>query len=346
MGNVIGRRVWFDEEYRKIFPMLNVLLIGPSGTGKSTAGNIGCRLLEYAAAGTRPTIMNGGFSTMALHSNLTQDPHTFIYASELADTFSKQKHQENIVPYVTDLLDYKDYKEVTTKKNGIEIIKEPSVSILGCSTPEWLQSALPSDATGGGFLPRFLLVYEEHKSQKIALPGMHLSAQQRAKVEELRAEVFEEFTHITCAAQGEMPMKDYSVADYFTHWYIGFKPRTQFLAPFAERSKEFVIRLAMLIALSEHKTAIDQEDLEIAMRLYDWAMRRLEIIVTPTTQDGKLLQMVQDAVPIGEARSVRQITKSLRNFTTAEVVTNRLLPSLLVSGDLLREPDGTFKRVK
>jgi energy-coupling factor transporter ATP-binding protein EcfA2 len=343
VGAAIGRKCWMDLEPHTLYPMLNVLLIGPSGTGKSTSANMGLKLLRSWEPNFQ--VIAGASTKPKLHFDLAADSHALIFASELASSITKSKTQEDLVPYLTELLDYyPDRPEYRTKGGDISRVVNSQVTILGCSTVEWLQDQLPGASIAGGFLPRFLLVYEEHKSQRIALPGMHLSESQRQRVADLQAQVFDEYRHIVEAASGEITFKDWHTCDFFSDWYASLKPETQHLAPFAERAREFVLRIAMLLAICDHRTQVEQQDLEIAMDLQSWAMRRLQHVAVPRSPNGKILQQCLEAIPIGESVSDIHIKRVMSSHATADE-TQKLISSLIQTRDIERTPDGKYRRI-
>ena len=180
MGAALGRRVYVDMDIHRTFPMLNLLLIGPSGIGKSTAlvDMALDHLIRPLPETTRPLVITGKTTKEPLHEDLLAHPHAILVASELANMFSKEKYQEGMIQYMTDLLDLRPTR-VRTKSGGDKTIDFPAVTVTGGSTKEWLQDQLPSSAGAGGFLPRFLIVKEDHKAQRVADPNRVLSIQQK-----------------------------------------------------------------------------------------------------------------------------------------------------------------------
>src|ERR1700744_664420 len=143
LGACLGRRVWLDQDIHQVRPMLNLLLIGPSGIGKSSAVKVAKRLLPFVPAEHRPQFIEGGSTKEKLHADLVHEPKAILFAPELAAFFSKEKYKENLIPYVTNLLDYEDTIELRTKRDDIVVVHMPSVSILGASTLDWLHDQLP-----------------------------------------------------------------------------------------------------------------------------------------------------------------------------------------------------------
>jgi hypothetical protein len=342
-GAALGRRVWMDQDVHILWPMLNLLLIGPSGTGKSTSiCQIGRPLLDALPKLQQPQFISGT-TPEKLHDDLRARPHAVLFASELANFFNKQKYMESMIPYVTELLDYPARLQRRTKGGGIVEVIEPSVAVIGGSTVEWLQGQLPDSATSGGFLARFLIVTEEHAGNKVALPKHEVSRNTLIKLRELREDLKEEFIQLTHKYEGEIELNDYEAMDTYSYWFSNHKPATGHLAPFAARAGEFVQRLAMLMCISRGNKSIEAVDITAAINLYEYATSKLQDVVVPFTIQGKLLANVLQSIgrdPVSEV----DVMRAMRNFVGA-VEVRRLIDSLIISKDLRRLEDGKLMRV-
>lgn len=71
---------------------------------------------------------------------------------------------------LTDLWDNLPYKDVRTKTSASFRIVKPTLSILGGNTQTGIAQAMPADVVGQGLLSRFILVYADMPTQKIAFP--------------------------------------------------------------------------------------------------------------------------------------------------------------------------------
>jgi hypothetical protein len=322
---------------------MSLLLIGPSGVGKSTT--LRDMAMEYLVAPlpdeVRPFVVSGKSTKEALHEDLMDHPHAIILASELANFFSKEKYQEGMIAYVTDLLDLKS-TSVRTKGGGLLTVQEPSVAVMGGSTKEWLQEQLPSTAAAGGFLPRFFIVKEDHKFQRIADPLRALTRTQYIELEQLRHRVFSAFRAFVTFHEGPISFEDYAASDTYSLWYQSFTPDSGILSPFAARAGVHVLRLAMLLALSSGRPSISQRDIKGGICLFNFSMSKLSEVVVPMTPQGKMLNKVLEV--IGDSTlSDAQIKRAMRNYCGGSDVT-RLLNSLLEEKAITVE-SGMFRRL-
>lgn len=343
LGAALGRSVWIDQDAHTLFPMLNLLLIGRSGLGKSTAIMMARKnLLAALPKLEQPQFINGS-TPEKLHDDLRANPHAVLFASELANFFTKQKYMESMIPYVTELLDYPDTQQRRTIGGGVVEVIEPAVTIIGGSTVEWLQGQLPDSATSGGFLARFLICYEEQPGRKVALAKHELTKHQIAEMLTLRERVAEKFVTAAQSFRGEVTFTDYAGVDIFSAWYANLKPINGHLAPFAARAREFVLRLAMLSAISCGRKTIGEEDIQAGIALHEYCSRRLMQVVVPYSIQGKLIAQILTTLGDQPLR-LEEIYQAMQNSITAQEV-QKLLTGLEMSKAIRRLPDGKLERV-
>jgi len=343
-GACVGRRAWFTHDVHTLYPMLNLLLIGPSGIGKSTAITMAFKLVHELMEPLRPQVVAGSSTPEKLHADLSRNPKAILFASELANFFSKQKYMESMIPYVCELLDYRDIIERRTKGEDITTVLNSAVTILGGSTVDWLQQQLPDSAMTGGFLARFFTIYEAHRGQRVPLPSLTMNKTSWQKMLAYRQSVYDRFKPLAAAAEGELTFRDFGASDVFVNWCNVYQPLTGHLAPFAARAGEFVLRLAMLFALSAGRMVLQPEDIKSGIALYEYSASHLQQVVVPFTPKGKLLAMVLQAVGTTGLSDVG-IRRAMRNFVSASEA-DGLVSSLLASRDLIRQSDGLYVRTK
>lgn len=339
-GAAIGRRVWYNHDgVRRLYPMLNLLLIGPSGIGKSYSIDLGVELLNELHFARRPQLIHGS-TPEKLHSTLAENPHGVLIASELANFFNKQKYMESMIPYVTELLDYRPV-ERRTVGGGLVRVEEPAVTVIGGSTVEWLQDQLPDSAGAGGFLARFFICKEEYKGRKDGLP-LFVARTEREQREALRSRALREFPRYVEAYAGEFGWYDWDVAESYSFWYANHRPETGFLSPFSARAGEFVIRLAMIVAMSCGHSGIMQDDLDCAFVVYNLMVKKLQTVVVAFTPQGKMLEKILQALAFGPRTEV-ELRRAMRNFCSSRDV-DALVTSLLASNDIYKTNTGSFAR--
>lgn len=336
LGAALGRRIYFSLDVHKVYPLLNLLLIGPSGIGKSTAmRDIAIsHLIPQLPEEMKPNLLTGKSTKEAIHQDLVVCPKSIILASELANLFSKEKYNEGMIPYFTDLLDLAPAR-VRTKSGGNMVIQRPECCVMGGSTKQWLQDMLPSTAGEGGFLPRFLIVKEDYKQQRIADPRRHMNDLQRAELGTAREKVIYDFIRLVRINEGLIDFADYEASDVYTEWYDTFTPESGALAPFAARAGAHVLRLSLLIAISCGRQAITADDVRSAICLYSYATNRLAEVVVPLSPEGKKVNKIMEMIG-NMAMSSTEIRRAMRNYMGSADV-DRVLGDLVRDRELILE---------
>lgn len=343
LGAALGRRVYFDLDVHRVFPLMNLLLIGPSGIGKSTAlRDIAQKhLIQPLPEELKPQVITGKSTKEALHQDLMMNPHSIIMASELANLFSKEKYQEGMIPYVTDLLDLEPAR-IRTKSGGSLVIQRPECCILGGSTKAWLQDMLPNNAGEGGFLPRFFIVKEDYKFQRIADPRRYMSERQRIRLEFERVQAFHEFTRLLRFVEGLIDFEDYDASDAYSYWYNTYMPESGALSPFAARSGAHVLRLSLICAISCGRSCITIADVKSGICLYTYAQDKLSEVVIPMSAQGKMLAKVLEVIGQDHMSDV-QVRRAMRNHMGATDV-DKVLNDLIKSKEVVID-EGRYRRV-
>jgi hypothetical protein len=346
LGASLGRKVWIDVDVRKIYPMLNIVFIGPSGLGKTEAITYAqtC-LLDHLPADQKPLMIEGESTRPKLTDDLALKSHAIIIAEEMASFFTKQKYQEDMIPFVTELLNYKHIIERRTKSGDVQVVANPSVTFMCGTTVDWLQKQLPNSAVGGGFLPRFFIVTEEQKAQIVPWPDDKLTAEKKEALRKLRGEVSKEFVRIATGTEGKYTFKDQEAIDTFTIWVQSHQAESGHLRPFAERAKEFILRLSLIMAVSRAHKFIDHTDVQIAIGLYEWCMDKLQQVAVPITEEGEMTQNILKLFPDAHSTlSEREVLQAMQNALRADQL-YRYLESLVKSGSLKKDAHGTYRRV-
>ena len=198
IGAFLGRRYYLNHGHFTIYPNIYCMLVGTSGTRKSTAIKLFKKLITQAGyttiAADKTTKekfildLSGETDDEAtpiktakqidsfLEQNLWGDDDTgskpdaeiFVMADEFNDFFGNGN-----VEFISLLGTLWDYNGIYRNriKNGKSVsIHNPTVSILGGNTPTNLSLAFPPEIIGQGFFSRLLFIYGESNGRKIAFP--------------------------------------------------------------------------------------------------------------------------------------------------------------------------------
>lgn len=180
IASVLQRKCRLDWGSLTFYPNMYIVLVGPSGDArKGTAMGPGLDFIYdldikiAAEAITREalirelavasdTIIDPTTGAMELHSSLT------IFSQELTVFLGYENRQ-----LMSDLCDWYDCRKrwtYRTKNVGTDEIIGVWVNLIGATTPDLIQIAMPMDAIGGGLTSRIIFVYEQKKSKSVPYP--------------------------------------------------------------------------------------------------------------------------------------------------------------------------------
>jgi hypothetical protein len=177
---LLERRVWLDRgRFGVLFPNTYTILVGPPAAGKSTAAGIAADLFDQVKpAGKRlphkgPTKITQAALYKELHDaerlitipgqpSSRQSP-MFVYASELAINIAEFGGGS----LTNELIDFYDSKghNITVGKRTIADdtlqLFNPSITLLGCTTTQFLQKAASESLITSGLASRIVFVVED-----------------------------------------------------------------------------------------------------------------------------------------------------------------------------------------
>jgi hypothetical protein len=136
------------------------------------------------------------------------------------------------------------------------------LSVLGASTPDWMQSMLPTDAFKGGFMSRLILVgYPDGWNKRV---GDLVDPPK-----ELKNSILEDFAAIS-KIKGEIKWSA-RAKKYFVDWYMSLpEPEPGPQQAYLERKQDHALKIATLIQLSfRDKFEITLEAMQAAFDILD-----------------------------------------------------------------------------
>jgi Protein of unknown function (DUF3987) len=192
IGAFLGRQYYFEHGHFTLYPNIYAMLIGSSGTRKSSAIKLMRKLLIQAGyttiAADKSTkekflldLAGEDLDTAIanaddiLDQNLfgginghEPDREMFIMADEFNDFFGNGNIE--FISLLGTLWDYTGIYRNRIKSGKSVNIVNPTVSILGGNTPTNLALAFPPETLGQGFFSRLLLIYGEPNGKRITFP--------------------------------------------------------------------------------------------------------------------------------------------------------------------------------
>ena len=277
VGNVAARNVFLDMSYFKIFPNHYTILVAGSGAcRKGVALEIGIGLLRDAI-GDDPErlILSEKITPEALCKTLGKtftkgegsneyrySRPTILYSDELGVFMSQAAQNAGMVDLLTRLYGCPKLFEYVTKTSGTDIIHNSCLSILGATTPLWIQGNVTPAVFGEGFAGRTMWVYADKPERRIPRP---IITKRELEIERMLIKQLREIALI----EGEFRFTNQG-GEFFDDWYLTRDPASDLskLSGFHEREPVHVLKLAMVYALcSNSGLELHPEHLKAAV---DW----------------------------------------------------------------------------
>lgn len=184
VGALLGRQAYFPFGHSRIYPNQYIMFMGSPGSRKSTAINIGAKLLKaqgYTRFASDKTSKERFLMDMSTGVDEIDDPDAlldlsldepseiFVVAEEFTDFIGEGNTE--FATMLTKLWDNPDeYKHPKIHGKSVEVDK-PTVNILSGNTPANFTLAFPQAAMGNGFLSRILLVHGDTTGRKVTFPA-------------------------------------------------------------------------------------------------------------------------------------------------------------------------------
>lgn len=337
VAGALRRRVWIDQRIFQWTPNFYIILVGPPGVAaKSTSIRQGLSLLEKVPG------INFGPQSMTWQA-LAQDLEKVkegveingeievmscvtISISELG-TFLKADDDSLISTLIAMWDGQKETFIHSTKTQGSTEIRNPWINLIGCTTPSWIRSNVPTSMIGGGLTSRIIFVYGEQKRQLVAYPGSLVPSETFMKERDLLIEDLQKIAEIKGEYQLTPEALDWGVA-----WYEDLNTnRPQHMNSerfdgYIARKQTHVHKLAMVFAAARRdELFITKEDLEeAAIMITDIEFDMLKVFnsigVTPTVQNSlEILNLVKNAkvMEYSHLWKIMSRTMPLKEFTEA-----------------------------
>lgn len=270
------RKIWLDMGHFKVTPNLYVILDAePGKCGKSTAMGVSKSLLlklEKVKTQTGSITMRKVYSTMEeartpfmpngmadFHCSLT------LFANEMGVLI--KGGDKDFVIALNDLFDCQPVLKHSTQHHGTNVIPNPYLNILGCTTPDWIAQNLGADIVEGGFSARAIFVFSSDVSKVNAFPEIS------DKGREALIRIMHRLQKIT-ELEGEVKFSPGGRA-FYKMWYDNFYKPTNYpknpkMNGFHFRKRIHLLKCAILMSLAERDDLlITEEDLAITLQLLE-----------------------------------------------------------------------------
>lgn len=336
LATALGNRVWSDGWSRNIYPNLWVVVIAPSGYGKSVPLDYASDLLKMA--GFHDNILPDSFSGEALYQVLAKEAVGVFFLQEFAAFMGAlgRDYNAGAMNWLTAIYDVPD-TEKRTLANREYILQKPTVSILGASSPAWFSETYKGSHLGGGFLARFIFCPAKVAGTAIDFPGPRDRGREVALADHLRQ---------VAELRGRADFD--GVERTFNHWQTAARRHLRNNCPeefsgIRSRAGLMVRKAAMLFHVSRDPTnlRITEDDLSNAIKYVERAHKQAEDYLTNSVaqnqEDGKRMKVVEILARMG-GRASRSDVLRAAHLSSDEL--GRAVKTLVESNRVIEERTG------
>lgn len=279
VGAMLGRQVHIPFGHGKIYPNQYIMLMGSPGARKSSAINIGKKLL--ASTGYKrfaPDRTSKERFLMDIRQHTDEDFETdlellafdapselYVVAEEFTD-FVGQGGME-FMTMLTKLWDNMEKYEHPKIHGKSIVVEKPTVNILGGNTVQGLALALPPEALGNGFMSRLIFVHAEPTGKKITFPKPVCQDTMTALTSHLLS-IKEEIKGAITYSKDSLHVLDRLYKEFVDVEDSRFKH-------YGSRRFTHLLKLSMIIAVSGLKHIIEEEDVLKANTLLHYTELRM-----------------------------------------------------------------------
>jgi hypothetical protein len=274
LSSIISRRVCFRLGYFDIHPNLYVVLVGTPGTKKTTAMSISKEIIRdigeipYSAECITKQALCKEMAEQHVKTFsdktgeiVTYTPYS-IFATELSHFLGMGTAKE-MIDFLTTIYDERFYT-AKTKNKGNDIIVGPYITMLACTTPDWIRGWMREDVITGGFSRRALFVYYNGARERIPIPEVS------QEMLDARARCIK-WGKSLANVQGYFDITP-DALDFYKAWYKQLEIPQDFTGGYYESKHVQMLKSAMLIALSESR------DLVLRLEHIQLALAQLEVV--------------------------------------------------------------------
>ncbi len=344
IAGALRRRVWIDMGYFKWHPNFFIFFVAPAGiVAKSTTAGIGLDILAelpFIHIGPAATSWQALVRKLSeIQEEIAYPDGSFqaqsaitIFASELG-TFLDPRDR-GMIDALVSLWDGKEGPWVKmTKQDGEEVVINPFINIIGCTTPSWIAENMTEYFSGGGFASRTVFVYAEKKRRLVANPWRHMPE----NTDEYRRKLISDLEEIS-SLLGPFQFTEDAI-DWTENWYeehfYGKHPHIQSerFDGYLARKQTHLYKLAMIISASRSSNltitlpditkAFDQVTIleKDMMKVYGRAQREKSAVFA-----ADMIEYIQTNGAIAKDELFRKHMKTM-SWTTYEEVIKSMINS-------------------
>jgi hypothetical protein len=155
-----------------------------------------------------------------------------------------------------------------TKTSGNDLVENPWINLIACTTPAWIAGSFPEYMIGGGFTSRCVFIYADKKAREVAYPKLEVPKDLSRQADNLVHDLCQ-IAHLT----GEYQLTPEAYA-WGSAWYTRHNAappahlNDDRFGGYLARKQTHIHKLAMVIAAASSDALwIDAEHLAVAEKM-------------------------------------------------------------------------------
>jgi len=278
---VLKNKVRISKDYTKkyeVLPHTYIIFVGPPGVvRKSTSAGYAQEIITEMNEGilaVDPAYVNFGptsGSHVAIYDKMcqVQDGSMTIISGEfgnIVSTMPEETYDLFAKLFDTDASALR--LEHSTRAHKDEVVLQPNLNLLGCTTPDWIMQNT-GYMLGGGFAARTVFVFE-YKARQRRLFYRNTGPSVK-DLDKMKEKLVKDLAHIGQLKGGAEPESD-KLADRMEEWYQGYvdSPVEKGVETFQARKHIHTLRTAIVLSVCE------RDDLIITEKHFDKALELID----------------------------------------------------------------------
>jgi len=304
LSTLFGQRVYWRKGVSSIYTNLYVLLLAPSGIGKSEV----VRIAHSFAAGLELHVYPTRFSGESLQDELQENNEGLMALSEFDTLLSAigKEYADGAAALLTDAWEGGIPSRARFRGRGNSTLPaDLCINVLGASAVEWILGRTREDTFGSGFFPRFVLVTAWEPNGCYAF--------QPAEDRHRRQELLKMLNKLR-ETKGEV--KFGNVLGMYARWYTEFgkKLNIPLFAAFRRRLTIAALKVAALLEISRTQSlTVSEASMHEACRMIEEiaaGMLKLNEDEFTFDHDSRNLKKVRDIIKAQGRMTVRELIRT------------------------------------
>jgi hypothetical protein len=324
------------------YPFLYIIVVGPSGVGKTTTIKYSFDLTDQIPSLAKPPT----FATMeGIIDDLVKAPDNAIYLSveELEDIMQKD-YNRKMFGFLTSLYDGKTNIRQKTLSRDLEFADKPCLNMFAGTTPEWVGDNIPPGILNGGFGSRVIWLYVPGLRRRKMYYKEEMKDKDYNKIEKM---LVADLNHIATCIEGDYTISD-EAREYVENWNTEIPNKIKYkkIAGYIMRKNVFVHKLAILMHVAySDSMELNLLDFKNAITMIENLEPNLPMIFEGVGKNEYSLEMRDIAKYVLENPGVsdEQLRQDFRN-AAGPAKLHELIEGLLIAGILRSEMDESINK--